>query len=371
MKRLMCEVCGSVDLIKQDGVFVCQACGCKYSIEEVRKMIVEGTVDVTGSTIKVDNSAFVKKYLENARRAKEKEDWEETEKYYNMVEQNDPNNIEAIFYSAYGKARTSLVDQDIYKRQAAFKVLKNCISIIDDRYHVENKEENRVAIENMAKDLSTMFLTEFVFTQWKNGYGVVTRDNKSETYELFSQLLLQFRESILNIAKIDDQIYLYTSLKMVYKAILLSNNDVWTGDFRTRLRRWSKEADKCIETVRKKRIEEYWEEHKEDKDSLDSEKQSLQNQIDGLKRKIELFPESIAVKKIEGQIADITKKKSELSIFNIKEKKALQAKIDQRTSGDLATAKANMDAAIAPLQKQIDETTKRITEIDAELTKDR
>ena len=60
-----------------------------------------------------------------------------------------------------------------------------------------------------------------------------------------------------------------------------------------------------------------------------------------------------------------------MSIFNIKEKKALQAKIDQRTSGDLATAKANMDAAIAPLQKQIDEATKRITEIDAELTKDR
>ncbi len=54
-------------------------------------------------------------------------------------------------------------------------------------------------------------------------------DNKSETYELFSQLLLQFRESILNIAKIDDQIYLYTSLKMVYKAILLSNNDDFEG----------------------------------------------------------------------------------------------------------------------------------------------
>ena len=47
MKRLTCEMCGSTDLIKQDGVFVCQTCGCKYSIEEAKKMMVEGTVDVS------------------------------------------------------------------------------------------------------------------------------------------------------------------------------------------------------------------------------------------------------------------------------------------------------------------------------------
>ena len=34
-----------------------------------------------------------------------KEDWEETEKYYNLVEQNAPNNIEALFFSAYAKFR--------------------------------------------------------------------------------------------------------------------------------------------------------------------------------------------------------------------------------------------------------------------------
>ena len=37
MKRLTCEMCGSTDLIKQDGAFVCQTCGCKYSIEEAKK----------------------------------------------------------------------------------------------------------------------------------------------------------------------------------------------------------------------------------------------------------------------------------------------------------------------------------------------
>ena len=67
MKQLTCEMCGSTDLIKQDGVFVCQSCGCKYSVEEAKKMMVEGTVDVSGSTVKVDVSDKVKNLYIMAR----------------------------------------------------------------------------------------------------------------------------------------------------------------------------------------------------------------------------------------------------------------------------------------------------------------
>ena len=55
MKQLICEMCGSNDLVKDGGVFVCQSCGCKYSVEEAKKMMVEGVVEVTG-TVKVDDS---------------------------------------------------------------------------------------------------------------------------------------------------------------------------------------------------------------------------------------------------------------------------------------------------------------------------
>jgi len=40
MKQLTCELCGGTDLIKQDGVFVCQNCGTKYSVEEAKKMMI-------------------------------------------------------------------------------------------------------------------------------------------------------------------------------------------------------------------------------------------------------------------------------------------------------------------------------------------
>lgn len=38
MKQLVCEACGSSDLIKQDGVFVCQACGHKPRLMTITKV---------------------------------------------------------------------------------------------------------------------------------------------------------------------------------------------------------------------------------------------------------------------------------------------------------------------------------------------
>lgn len=200
MKQLTCEMCGSTDLMKQDGVFVCQTCGTKYSVEEAKKMMVEGTVDVQG-TVKVDNSAFVEKYLANARRAKQKEDWEETEKYYNMVEQNDPTNIEAIFYSSYGKAKASLVETNFSKRREAFKVLENCTSIIGDNFDLKKAEENKKVLEEISNDIFNMTYSDYLYNRRKNGYASVTAREKLEMREIFFDLGFEFMTSLEHIAQ--------------------------------------------------------------------------------------------------------------------------------------------------------------------------
>lgn len=169
MKQLTCEMCGGTDLMKQDGAFVCQNCGMKYSVEEAKKMMIEGTVDVQG-TVKVDNSAFVEKYLANARRALEKEDWEEVEKYYNMVEQNAPHNMEAVFFSSYGKAMLSMTDSDYYKRQQKFTVLNKSISVIND-YFEETNEDKEVVLRRISSYIKKMYNVTYVYTE--NIFGVV------------------------------------------------------------------------------------------------------------------------------------------------------------------------------------------------------
>lgn len=95
MKQLTCEMCGSTDLMKQDGVFVCQTCGAKYSIEKAKKMMVEGTVDVSGSTVKIDNTSAIKNYLALANHAYDADNERESENYCNKIIEIDPTCSEA------------------------------------------------------------------------------------------------------------------------------------------------------------------------------------------------------------------------------------------------------------------------------------
>ncbi len=211
MKQLTCEMCGGTDLMKQDGAFVCQNCGMKYSVEEAKKMMIEGTVEVQG-TVQVDNTAFVQKYLANARRAKEKEDWAETEKYYNMVEQNDPTNIEAIFYSTFARVKQALLEAETSdKRQGVFNVLVKSVSIIDDNYDNTNEEHHKLLFQIMddivglknGKIVPTTHLQEYVT---KNGYGnivdrnqVIENDSLDVTYNMINKVINAYEESAANI----------------------------------------------------------------------------------------------------------------------------------------------------------------------------
>lgn len=140
MKQLTCEMCGSTDLMKQDGVFVCQSCGTKYSVEEARKMMVEGTVDVTGSTVKVDTSAELANLYQIARRAKDDNNGANAAKYYDMILVKDPTSWEASFYVVYFKAMECKIAQI---RSAAISV-SNCedsvLALIRDHVAEENQE---------------------------------------------------------------------------------------------------------------------------------------------------------------------------------------------------------------------------------------
>lgn len=197
MKQLTCEMCGGTDLIKQDGVFVCQNCGMKYSVEEAKKMMIEGTVDVQG-TVKVDNSAFVEKYLNNARRALSKDDWEEVEKYYNMVEQNAANNMEAVFFSSFGKAMLSLTDSEYFKRDQKFDVLKKSISVINDYFEesTENKEE---VLRRISDAIEKMYAVTFVFN---NAQGAPIQASRSHTIQLENSIRAAFLTELKQIKEV-------------------------------------------------------------------------------------------------------------------------------------------------------------------------
>lgn len=188
MKKLTCEMCGSTELLKQDGVFACQNCGTKYSVEEAKKMMIEGTVEVVG-TVKIDNKNNMENWMQNARNAKQRADWDDTEKYYSLIKDNEPNNIEAIFYSAYGIARKSLSNLDMLNRERAFQTLTNSVKAIKSNIIDSNNADFLIFL---SKDIKDMILGDFIFNVDRNDYGIPVNSDKPKTISLFNELNIEF-----------------------------------------------------------------------------------------------------------------------------------------------------------------------------------
>lgn len=90
MQKMQCEMCGGRDFLKQDGLFVCNHCGMKYSPEEARKLLIE----VKGS-VAVENLPQVSSLLLTAKSLSDKGEHEASKALYIQVLSLDPENPEA------------------------------------------------------------------------------------------------------------------------------------------------------------------------------------------------------------------------------------------------------------------------------------
>lgn len=143
MKALTCEMCGSTNLLKQDGVFVCQSCGTKYSVEEAKKMMVEGTVDVKG-TVKVDRSGNVENLLKMAQNALGSVNGDEAYLYANKALEIAPENADAWFIKMKAVGLTAIL-KDL-KVNDVLSAGKNVITFNPDK----------------AKEVYTFYLTKML-----------------------------------------------------------------------------------------------------------------------------------------------------------------------------------------------------------------
>ena len=88
MKQLTCELCGSADFTKQDGFFVCQACGMKYSTDEARKMM-GAPVEPSGAPVRTAASKQCENLLTLARSSFDSENYAQAEGFCNQILSQD------------------------------------------------------------------------------------------------------------------------------------------------------------------------------------------------------------------------------------------------------------------------------------------
>ena len=151
MKQLTCEMCGSTDLMKQDGVFVCQSCGTKYSVEEAKKMMVEGTVEVAG-TVKVDDSAKIDNYYTMAENAYDASNKQEAENYCNKIIEIDPSNYKAWFLKGKAAGWQSTL------RNIRIEESVNCFTKAIDNAPEEEVENIKAEAASEISSLSTALM---------------------------------------------------------------------------------------------------------------------------------------------------------------------------------------------------------------------
>jgi uncharacterized Zn finger protein (UPF0148 family) len=145
-------MCGGTDIIKKDGVFVCQTCGTKYSIEEAKKMIVEGNVDVSGSTVKVDSSDRIEKLYELARRENERFGGDAA-KYYEEIAIARPNDWEATFYNDYYKVSNAKLGGAADGLFRMIRTVKTTFELVE-KYEV--KKDYKKITDEVASKCNTL-----------------------------------------------------------------------------------------------------------------------------------------------------------------------------------------------------------------------
>jgi len=155
MKQLICEMCNSNELLKVDGTFVCQSCGTKYSVEEAKKMMIDGTVDVQG-TVKVDSSDELNNLYQVARRAKADKNYENALKYYDMILVKDPSSWEANFYTTYYQAMNckigeikSAANRIVNCEQTVFNLIKNSVDPLEYNNIIDEVSADLINIAGM------------------------------------------------------------------------------------------------------------------------------------------------------------------------------------------------------------------------------
>lgn len=463
MKQLTCEMCGSTDLIKQDGVFVCQTCGCKYSLEEARKMMVEGTVEVTG-TVKVDNSAAIANYLKLAQSALDASNQKEAEDYANKIIELAPRHSEAWLIkgeaagwqsSAANPRLTDAVtawlnaieyadntDRGKLREAIAEKFTHLMLAMISLRCKnfgtipsAENDKTTKTEVSNCVTLMNTLmtkggvsFNRAFIYNQIADmlnkaavaGYKDASKDfgdfgtNHSsmskwqwERYtasgdsclSILSYALNYVRDTSLGRTICDNLVSIGESVRDSCSWKFDVNS--WTADHHVReysftqgakdsrtksISGWKQKKDefdigdrsKALSIVQGGRVKEeetaartrYWEDHTEDKLALEKERNTLQERIGQMSDKLRSLSVLSEIQVVEDEIAEIKKTLSGLGFFKGKEKKALQARIDESQS-KLSQLQARRKQDEAPILSEIQSTESRIAEIDEEFSKSR
>lgn len=383
MKQLTCEMCGSTDLVKQDGVFVCQTCGCKYSIEEAKKMMIEGTVDVSGSTVKVDNSSQLDNFLKLSENALSVADKESALRYANKALEIQPTNYEAWLAKMES---INLLDQSLQAPIACNEAGSHAIEFAPEK----EKERISNAVYSYQLGQASFLLRQAIngledtdeihniFKKFSSisilGAAQNTLQVDTPTITLYNSLAvnattLTMMISCESLAKGDGLIPLLVQVRNQYSSYLQALTERLkiygarpTDEAQKTRDKIYDSLDKRIESAEEAKVSLYWEAHPEEKARLTEEKDTIDSEIFKTQKEINALETRDDITELQDQLNVLQARKGSLGIFKGKEKKNVQCEIDE-VSKTLDARREEIAPQIDSLQKKLSNLSTRYNEI--------
>lgn len=231
MKAIVCEMCSSHEFKKEDGLFVCEHCGTKYSIEEAKKLMVE-----------IDNSKKMANLYERARKSLEVDDLEHAAEYYKQILDEVPNDWEAYFYSYLGET-TSFTNSQA--GSVAAKLGSTIPAAYDMAVETDNADDiaERVKLisEKTAHRLAGIAATGAALLSEYEGGSILTPTGKVNC-DLYNNLrptaqntivncviafdpLIEKVEALYKEGKISEEVYKESTLSMLRVKFNIANMD--------------------------------------------------------------------------------------------------------------------------------------------------
>jgi hypothetical protein len=385
MKALVCEMCGSADIIKDNGFYVCQSCGVKYTVEEARKMMVEGVV-------KIDKTDDIKSFLELGMSSLRGNNGEQAMLYANRALEIDPKCTDAWLIKMYSIQFLGTVGNP--RLQEMVDAGANAVSSADNDFGVEEKvcthyidrglELLSIATSKLkdTKRLKEMHNANAKAYGWTAvdktanydtdiakmyddlaGYAVGMRlfvsDGALKRSPTLRNKLRQLgREYEQETIAVNERYRIY-GRKLLPDAMRTRDNIVYEINNR---------IEKAEQANQKEKNENYWEEHQDLRKQLEDEKNEAKKHISDLKAQINAIPGMKEKMELESQLAEAEKDINSYGVFDIKRKKEKREQIlDIKAMLDEADKIVKEPLQI--LEKKISEENDRIERVENQLNK--
>jgi hypothetical protein len=148
-------MCGSNNIAKEQGEYICRSCGCKYSVEDAKKLLVEldGPIEVKGVS-SVEND------LRRGEQCLEAKDWDAAFKVFSIAVDKQSNNFEA-WYGLLAALTHQFTKSELHEIQidgakGLASVLKNC-----NQYIPAEKKTEYLRIKHNLKDMWNKVLSDY------------------------------------------------------------------------------------------------------------------------------------------------------------------------------------------------------------------